>query len=80
VIRETREAAESGLALDAVELATRGIEKQIENLVQIKTWAETVKSNGDKIADRAGRMHEAIQKHVEELDRQLAALKTGAKA
>jgi len=76
VIRETHESAESEHALNAIELATRAIEKQIECLGQIKTWAETVRSNGDKIADRAGKMQEALQKQVEELDRQIGAMKT----
>ena len=52
------------------------IEKQIENVSQIKTWAETIKGNGDKIADRASKMQEALQKQVEELDQQLGAIKT----
>jgi hypothetical protein len=77
VIRETHESAESEQALNAIGSATRAIEKQIENLAQIKTWAETAESSGKKIADRAGRMHEALEMEVEELDRQLAALKTG---
>jgi hypothetical protein len=76
VIRETHESAESEQALKAIELSTRAVEKQIEHLAQIKTWAETVKSNGEKIADRAGRMNEVLVQAVEELDRQLAALKT----
>jgi hypothetical protein len=80
VIRETHESAESEQALNSIELATRAIEKQIENLAQIKTWAETVRGNGDKIADRAGKMQEALQKQVEELDQQLGALKTSSKA
>jgi hypothetical protein len=76
VIRETHESGESEHALNAIELATRAIEKQIEGLGQIKTWAETVRSNGDKIADRAGKMQEALQEEVEELDRQIGAMKT----
>jgi hypothetical protein len=76
VIRETHESAESEHALNSIELATRAIEKQIENVSQIKTWAETIKGNGCKIADRAGKMQEALQKQVEELDQQLSAMKT----
>lgn len=76
VVREAHESAESDQALRAIEVSTRVIEKQLEYLAQIKTWAETVKSNGEKIADRSGRMHEALLKAVEELDQQLLALKT----
>ncbi len=75
VIRETHEASESEQALNAIELSTRAVEKQIEHLAQIKTWADTIKSNGDKIADRAEKMQKALLKEVEELDRQLAGLK-----
>jgi hypothetical protein len=78
VVRETQHTSESEEALNEIELSTREIEKQIEYLAQIKTWAETVKGNGEKIADRAGRMHEVLLKAVEELDRQLAAIKTKA--
>jgi len=76
VIRETHESGDSEHALNAIELAARAIEKQIEGLGQIETWAETVRSNGGKIADRAGKMQEALQKQVEELDLQIGAMKT----
>jgi hypothetical protein len=81
VVRETQRSAESEGALNEIELATREIERQIEYLAQIKTWAETVKSNGEKIADRAGRMNDVLTHELEELDRHVAALKTkGASA
>lgn len=76
VIRETHESAESEQALEGIGRSARAIEKQVEHLAQIKTWGETVKNNGEKIADRASRMNEALSKEVEELDRQLVALKT----
>lgn len=76
VVRETHESAESEQALNSIELATRAIEKQIESVAQIKTWAETIKGNGDKIADRASKMQEALQKQVEGLDQHLGAIKT----
>jgi hypothetical protein len=77
VVREAHGSAESNQAIRAIEVSTRIIEKQVEYLAQIKTWAETVKSNGEKIVDRSGRMHEALLKAVEDLDQQLLALKTG---
>jgi len=76
VVRENQESTESEKALEVIEISARTIEKQIENLDQIKTWAETVKNNGEKIADRAARMRGSLTEEVEELDRQLAALKT----
>jgi division protein CdvB (Snf7/Vps24/ESCRT-III family) len=76
VVRETHETAESEQALNSIELATRTIEKQIDHVAQIKTWAETIKSNGGKIAERAERMEEELKRQVAELDTQLSALKT----
>ncbi len=76
VIRESHESVEIEEAVSAIELATRVIEKQLGYLNEIKTWAETVKSNGDKIADRAGRMRTDLAKEIESLDRHVQALKT----
>lgn len=75
VIRENHESVEAEQAVIAIELATRTIEKQLDHLEQIKTWGETVKSNGDKISDRAGRMRADLAKEVESLDRHVQALK-----
>lgn len=82
VIRESHQTSETEEAVNAIELACRGIDKQLNNLDQIKTWAETIRTNGDKIADRAGRMKTELAKEVEALDRHVMALKTtsGAKA
>ena len=66
-IRENHESVESEQALKAIDLATRAIEKQLEHLDQIKTWAETVKNNGEKMADRAGRMRADLAREVEAL-------------
>ena len=60
----------------SIDLATRCVEKQLDHLDQIKTWAETVKNNGDKIADRAGRMRADLAKEIESLDRHVPGLKT----
>jgi len=76
VIREAHASAESEATVEAIESATRTIEAQIKHVSDIKTWAETVRSNGEKIADRAGRMQDVLQTQVEELNRQVAAMKT----
>jgi hypothetical protein len=76
VIREAHESVESEHALNAIDLATRAIEKQLDHLDQIKIWAETVKSNGDKVAERAGRMRADLAREVEALDRHVSGLKT----
>jgi hypothetical protein len=76
VIRETHESAESEAAVAAIEKATLAIEKQLEHLGQIKTWADTVKNNGEKISERAGKLQEALTEQVESLNNQIKALKT----
>lgn len=76
VIRESHESTETEQAVKSIDLATRCIEKQLEHLDQIKTWADTVKSNGEKIADRAIRMRADLGKEVETLDRYVTELKT----
>jgi hypothetical protein len=76
VIRENHAASGTAQSLVEIELATRAIEKQLGYLDQIKTWADTVKSNGDKISDRAGRMNADLTREIESLDQNVQALKT----
>jgi len=76
VIRESHESAESEAAVAAIEKATLAIEKQLEHLGQIKTWADTVKNNGEKISERAGKLQETLKEQVESLNHQVKALKT----
>ncbi len=75
-IREAHEAAESTEALNAIEVATRAIEKQLTFVDEVKTQAETIKTNGEKIANRAAKMRLELVERISELDSQLAALKT----
>ncbi len=76
VIRETHESAESEAAVASIEKATLTIEKQLEHLGQIKTWADTVKNNGEKISERAGKLQEALAEQVENLNNQIKTLKS----
>lgn len=76
VVRESQRSEESEATVEAIERAIRAIEKQVEYLSQIVTWADAVKKNGENIGDRACKMRDVIQKQVEELDCQLNALKT----
>ena len=81
VIRESHESLETEHVVKSIDLATRCVEKQLDHLDQIKTWAETIKNNGEKIADRACRMRSDLAKEVENLDRQILELKAnGVKA
>lgn len=81
VIREAHESAESEAAVTAIEKATLTIQKQLEQLGDIRTWAETIKNNGAKISERAAKLQEKLAEQVETLNNQIKALKsTGAQA
>jgi hypothetical protein len=76
VVRETHESAESEAAVKAIEQATREIERQLGDLNQIKTWADTVRSNGEKISQRAEKIQNSLSAQVETLNDHIQALKT----
>jgi hypothetical protein len=76
VVREARGSAEAGEALRQIEAQARAVERQAGYLGEMKTWAETIKNNGTKIADRAGRMQEELQAAAVSLDQQLLTLRT----
>jgi gas vesicle protein len=75
-VRERKGADESRAAIDEIDRATRAVEKQIGYLEEIRKWAETVKSSGEKIGDRAQKMSADLAREVERLDQHIAALKT----
>jgi hypothetical protein len=75
-VRERRGADESRAALDEIDRATRAIEKQIGYLEEIRKWAETAKSSGEKIGDRAQKMSADLTREVEKLNEHIAALRT----
>jgi uncharacterized protein Smg (DUF494 family) len=78
VIRENHDSVESEYALKAIDLSARAIEKQLGELDQLKTWAETVKNNGEKMSASVARMRADLAKEVEALDRQVNGLKNYA--
>jgi hypothetical protein len=61
-------------ALRAMERSLRAIEKQLQYLADIRSWAETVKGHGEKIADRARRMEADLQKEIAAVDAGIAEL------
>jgi hypothetical protein len=79
VVRERRHSDDSALALQAVESATRSIEKQVGYLADMQTQAATVQSSGRKIQERAERMQTELRRDVEQLGAQLVALKTAGR-
>ena len=75
LMRERHESAESDQAVHAIECVARSVEKQLAQLDEIRKWAETAKSSGNKIADQATRMRDDLKKDVEALDRQVNGLR-----
>jgi hypothetical protein len=60
---------------ESVEKAIRAIEKQAGGLVEIKTLTETIKSNSEKILDRARIMRKVLSREIETLDEKVVDLK-----
>ena len=79
-VREQRTDEASQEVIAEIERAARGVERQTSLLEDVRRMAETVKSHGDKIADRSSRMIDELRRSVELLDAQLATLRRGAEA
>ena len=77
VLREHGEAAQAQEIAAEIDSATRTIEKQIAFLDDVRKWAETARSSGDKIVERTARMIADLKREVQRLDTQVAALRTG---
>ncbi len=75
-VREGRTNDESMAAMAEIERAARSIERQVVYLDDVRKWAETAKSSGEKIAERSARMAEELRRQVERLDAQLASMRT----
>ena len=75
-LRVRQVSGEASEAAQAVERATRTIEKQLRYLADIQRMAETTRSNGEKIGDRAKRMHRDLEIEIERIDQHLAGLLT----
>ena len=75
-LRVREVSGEASEAAQAVERATRTIEKQLKYLGDIQRMAETARSSGEKIADRAKRMQRDLEVEIERIDQHLGALLT----
>ncbi|MEP7364535.1 MAG: hypothetical protein ABI972_14865 [Acidobacteriota bacterium] len=75
-LREKKSSADSAAALRSIDEATRAVARQASYLDEMRTWAETVKRNGEKIADRATRMTTDLQRAIDTLDAQLITLRS----
>jgi hypothetical protein len=76
VIRETQHNAESTEALKSIESAACAIGKHIGDLCEMKKWSETVRSNGQKISDKAESIRADLEKQVSLLQQQVLSLTT----
>ncbi len=77
-IREGQTSSKAMEVIQEIDRATRAVEKQIQYIDEIKTWADTVTKGGEKIKDRSDRMKADLLKEVQRLDAQVAALRTSA--
>ena len=64
-----------GADFEAIEQAILEIQKQADGLAQIKTWANTVRNNGDHIIKSAEKMQEGLNNQVEVLNDKVADLR-----
>ena len=74
-VRAQAHAAEVGADFEAIEQAILEIQKQADGLAQIKTWATTVRNNGDHIIKSAEKMQEGLNNQVEVLNDKVADLR-----
>ena len=74
-LREKKASADTAAALRLIDEAARGVARQAGYLDDLRRWAETVQSNGEKIAKRAAQMNTDLQKAVDTLDAQLITLR-----
>ncbi len=79
-IRACQQVSDSDETLRSLEELTRAVERQVQHLDQIKTWSETIRGHGEKIADRVGRMRTDLLREVERLDHQVKRFKAPPQA
>ncbi len=63
--------SEVAMNFDAIDKAIVEVERQIEYLNEIKTWAQTIQNNSSKIIDRSERMHKSLSSAMETLQTQI---------
>ncbi len=74
-VRERRDDKAAQAAVLEVEKAARNVERQVGYLDDVRKWAETVRGHGEKIVERTTRMAADLQRDVERLDEQVAAMR-----
>ena len=74
VVKEARKAEQCDDALNHIERQVRLVEKEASSLAEIQKWAQTVKTSGQKIIDKAAAGETNLLHCVEILDSQIASL------
>lgn len=77
VIREQVADEDTSEALQEIETTVRAIEKHLKRVADIKKFAETTRSSGEKIVREAEKMADELQEQISNLDDQIAALRRG---
>lgn len=77
VIRQQVAQADSAAAVHEIEATVRAIEKHLKRVADIKRFAETTVTAGDKIVREADKMAKELEAQIEALDEQVAALRQG---
>jgi hypothetical protein len=77
VTREKVVNAGSAEAVHEIEVTVRGIERHLKRVADIKRFAETTVSAGNKIVGEADKMGKELEAQIEALDAQIAALRNG---
>lgn len=75
VVRERVADSDSAAAVHEIEATVRAIEKHLKRVADIKKFAETTVTAGDKIVREADKMAKELQAQIEALDEQVAALR-----
>lgn len=66
-IRESRRSDAQAADLEAIEVAILDIVKKTDSLAEIRTWAETIQNNSDKIIKRVDLSRKALSQQVDVL-------------
>lgn len=74
--RAKRQRDGEGADFEAIDRAIRNIEKKAKDLDQIHTWADTIRSSGDKIMERIGVMKTDLTRQIKTLDEGIGDLRT----
>jgi hypothetical protein len=74
-VRERRDDKAAQAAVLEIEKAARNVERQVGYLDDVRKWAETVRGHGEKIVERTTRMAADLERDVERLDEQVAAMR-----